>query len=70
MASFDIALPSFGGADNILTSMNAWMSGLTAMGELEWIGLITIGLGVIVVIMALTGASAELAKGRVSGQYG
>jgi len=70
MAPFDFLNTfNFADAGGMMSAVNAWMGSLTAMGELQWIGLITIGLGVIVVIMALTGISTELAKGRVSGQY-
>lgn len=69
MAPFDIFnLPSFGGAGSMMSAVNAWMGSLTAMGELQWIGIITIGCAVVVLLMALTGMSAELAKGRI-GQH-
>lgn len=70
MAPFDIGVPQIGGAGGILNTMNAWFATLTSMGELEWVGLITIGLGVAVVCMALVGASSEMSKDRISGQYG
>ena len=70
MAPFDfLGTAQFADAGNIMNAVNAWTGSLTSMGELQWIGIITIGCAVAVLLMAITGMINELAKGGTTGQY-
>jgi len=62
LSFFNFKLPMLGDPSNIMATINAWTSKLTAMSQLEFVGIITIGCGVAVLAMSLAGVSEEMKR--------